>query len=163
MSLVDCLPCSVRRIQLGRTRPLREEWVAPCSQRASPAPSAVINRSRRASQKVVAPDGLQALQALQAARAARPARLSSNSKRPTRIWYAYRDDPVDIFRRPCPFDCLIWARRRTKKSQPEKEPPPASARSVERTSVQFRGDDDAATSRTNLVRVRPEQDHRRTS
>ena len=119
MSLVDCLPCSVRQIRLGHTRPLREEWVAPCRQRALPAPSAVLHRSRRASQKVAAPGGLQALQALRPARAARPARLPSTARSPTKFWCAYKDDPADFFqhrRRPSrqmrieTLDCQIWNR-----------------------------------------------------
>lgn len=118
MSLVDCLPCSVRQIRLGHTRPLREEWVAPCRQRALPAPSAVLHRSRRASQKVAAPGGLQALQALRPARAARPARLPSTARSPTNF-YAYQADPADFFqhrRRPSrqmriePLDCQFWNR-----------------------------------------------------
>ena len=119
MSLVDCLPCSVRQIRLGHTRPLREEWVAPCRQRALLAPSAVLHRSRRASQKVAAPVGLQALQALRPARAARPARLPSTARSPTKFWCAYKDDPADFFqhrRRPSrqmrieTLDCQIWNR-----------------------------------------------------
>jgi hypothetical protein len=120
MSLVDCLPCSVRQIRLGHTRPLREEWVAPCRQRALPAPSAVLHRSRRASQKVAAPVGLQALQALRPARAARPARLPSTARSPTKFFLcAYRADPADFFqhrRRPSrqmrieTLDCQIWNR-----------------------------------------------------
>lgn len=126
MSLVDCLPCSVRQIRLGHTRPLREEWVAPCRQRALPAPSAVRHRSRRAGQKVAAPGGLQALQALRPARAARPARLPSTARSPTKIWYAYRADPADFFQhrwsawRPSrqmrleTLDCQIWNRWKLK-------------------------------------------------
>ena len=124
MSLVDCLPCSVRQIRLGHTRPLREEWVAPCRQRALPAPSAVLHRSRRASQKVAAPGGLQALQALRPARAARPARLPSTARSPTKFWYAYRADSADFFqhrRRPPSrqmrietLDCQIWNRWKEK-------------------------------------------------
>ena len=121
MSLVDCLPCSVRQIRLGHTRPLREEWVAPCRQRALLAPSAVLHRSRRASQKVAAPGGLQALQALRQARAARPARLTSIAKSPTKFWVickSYRADPADFQHRPRPsrlvriepLDYQIWNR-----------------------------------------------------
>jgi hypothetical protein len=101
MSLVDCLPCSVRQIRLGHTRPLREEWVAPCRQRALPAPSAVLHRSRRASQKVAAPGGLQALQALRPARAARPARLPSTARSLVRIE---------------PLDCQFWNRSKERGS-----------------------------------------------
>lgn len=131
MSLVDCLPCSVRQIRLGHTRPLREEWVAPCRQRALPAPSAVLHRSRRASQKVAAPGGLQALQALRPARAARPARLPSTARISAEDdlavpHQAMSADPADFFqhrRRPSrlvriePLDCQFWNRSKERGSR----------------------------------------------